>query len=154
MARKAKGTAGDMPKQATKKSTAARKSSAKKAPSEGGAPKKRMAALSEERTHRLRKDQLQRYRMLEAEVRAAQAEYQMADMQYQVLVNGRPEIVSAQTNKKAAQQRFRAVREEYLKYMHELGEMLGMNMKNVAIDDTTGLVREIPTGSPERDDPQ
>ena len=143
-----------MAKKATESASTKKKAAPKKnaAPKKKAAPrKKRSAALSEERTHRLRRDQLQRYRMLEAEARAAQAEYQMADLQYQVLINGRPEIVSAQTNKKAAQQRFRAVRDEYVEYINELGLMLGLDMKNVAIDDTTGLVREIPTGSTERE---
>ncbi len=118
------------------------------------ATKKRFAALSEERTHRLRKDQLFKYRTLEAEVRAAQAEYQMADLQYQVLVNSRPDIVRAQTAKKAAQEHFRKMRDEYRHYMDELGKMLGLDMAKVAIDDTTGLVREIPASSPEKEKPQ
>lgn len=106
--------------------------------------RKRPAALTKQRTHALRKDQLQRYRMLEAEARAAQAEYQMADLRYNTLVGQRPEIVEAQTRRRAAQESFRKARKDYVEYVEGLGKQLSLDMRRVAIDDQTGMVREIP----------
>ena len=111
------------------------------------AKKKRPAALTEERTHALRRDQLQRWRMLEAEARAAQAEMQLAEFQLATLVNQRPEIVRAQTARSQAVDAFRRKREASRQYVEELGKLLGLDMRNVAIDEETGAVKVLP-GNP------
>lgn len=131
---------------ATKKKQAAPKAAAPAVEPAPAPRTKRPAALSTERTHALRRDQLTRYRMLEAEARAAQAEFQLADLRFNTLIHSRPEVVAAQTSRAAAQETFRRRREDYRAYVDELGKLLGLDMKNVAIDDETGTVRPLHDG--------
>lgn len=105
--------------------------------------KKRPLALGEHRTHRLRKDQLMKWRMLEAEASKAEAQYHLAEFKLAALISSRPDIVAAQANRKAAQETFKSAREVYLQYMGEIGKSLNVDMKRVAIDEGTGLVREL-----------
>lgn len=110
--------------------------------------RKRPAALSEERTHRLRKDQLLKYRVLEAETRAAIAEQAQAQQTLDLLISGQPEIQRAINVLAERASEAKSRLDEYRAYMARLGELLGLNMADVAIDDETGLVREIPKSEP------
>ena len=106
--------------------------------------KKRPAALSEERTPKLTKVQLLKWRMLEAEARAAKAELETARVTLTFLVSKYPEIVSAQKSADAFRKEYGERKRAYNEYMTSLGESLGLDIRNVAIDEETGLVRELP----------
>lgn len=136
---------------ATKKKTT--KAKATKAAAKTKKPagkKKRRAALSEERGFKLTKTQVLKYRALEAEVRAAKAEQAQAQGALDTLISEQPEIQNA-INRLAAQAK--ATNEalgEYREYMTHLGELLGVNMADVAIDDVTGRVTEYPQDKPKK----
>lgn len=110
-----------------------------------GEPKKRKrrAALSEVGTHRLRRDQLMKWRTLEAELRAAQMQIQMADMTLKSIIQQTPQVSKAMHNLEVAKRMFREKHAEYLGYMGTLGESLGLDLSKCAIDDQSGLVREM-----------
>ncbi len=146
-----------------KKKTSKKKAAPKKraTPKKKTTPKKkRVAALSEERTHKLTRPQLLKWRTLFAEMQGSSAKaesskYKLMDAQrkFNQAVQGVPALASLQgvlegclgdlaVYQKEVKER-KAVHSEYVQ---SLCDKLGFPGKNIAIDDETGIIREIDGG--------
>jgi len=153
MPRKTKKKAA--PKKATKKA-APKKAAPKK--TKAAPKKKRAAALTEHGTHKLTRPQLQKWRMLDAEMRAAAAEAEKIEAQlvthqklleevilkYKEVAHANQRVVNALHAVAAARQEFKARRDAHYEYVQHLGGLLGVKMADCAIDPETGTVRVIP----------
>jgi hypothetical protein len=155
-------------KKTTKRKAAPRRKPAKKATSKKAAPKKTRSkaptkrkkplALSTERTHKLRRDQLAKWRYMDAEVRASVAELQskMLELQnkrrlFAEEVAKNPEVLAAQRAAESAKANMDAARAELVtkkgehdKYVTEFITKMGLDPNGAySVDDETGLVRSI-----------
>lgn len=149
----------------TTKKTKATKAKAKPkakatAKAKPAARKKRAAALSEERTHKLTQTQLMKWRMLFAEMRGRGAQVEASQLRlleksrkFDAFVATIPraaqlqkEVHSEMVDLQALQKGFKEKQAEHTQYVNELREKLGLKGLHIAIDDETGIVREIEEG--------
>ena len=123
--------------------------------------KKRVAALSEERTHKLTKPQLLKWRTLFAEMQSTGARVETSGLRlveasrnFNNFVTTIPRAAELQkvvmdeaSNLKALQQGHKERQKEHTLYVKSLCEKLGITKGNIAIDEQSGIVREIEQGA-------
>ncbi len=111
-----------------------------------GRPKKQKhfgAELTEVGTLKLKKEQLLKWRMLEAEVNDANSKVQLANLILQNTIRENPSVSKAMTTVDSLKRALGEKHREYVQYMNELNETIGVDLSKCAIDDQTGMVREL-----------
>ena len=120
-------------------------------------PKKRFAALSEERTHKLTRAQLLKWRTLFAEMQNSGTKVELsrmkrdaAEQRFLTVARSVPKVKvlledfeSLQASLEVQTDAYKERRKEHNQYVNAVAEKLGLGGKRISIDDATGIVREI-----------
>jgi hypothetical protein len=125
-----------------------KKSPAKKPARKKTVARKKPAALSDERTPKLRRNQLQKWRMLEAESRAAEAELGTCRLTLKILLDLSPETATAYDNTVRAQREHVARLTAASKYIDNVFGRWGLDPREHGIDEDTGEIRQLPVKEP------
>lgn len=106
--------------------------------------KKKKPPTTSEGVLKLRKDQVTKWRMLEAETTASKAKLERLGLELQLMLQSIPEVVRLQGRILSATEDYKSKVQTVRQYLQELGNRLGVDFGKVAIDQATGAIHELP----------